>query len=675
MLLTPRRPGEPGASSVPEGGRLVDEQAQTESCLATGLLTEVRLDEAGEASDLGGLQASPRRVTAVPQRAWEHLRTSQIGYSRVPVVQPPLANQPLLRGRALGTEGWGPALRAGFVAAYRFLLERREELLEAKGPLAAFGRSATRLLFRPSGQYGALLYVTCAPAYQRDGVSWGLALDSLNGVFASEEERPRLWPLTAQERQALERLDIPRLTVPAGDTAIVAADGTRVEDVLVEDGLSATRRRISGLGEADLARQLLRLDDALDTPLLRADLPSGEVGGSEEASPLLGAARLLARELLRRAEHTRDALTWPALGARLDLYGGATGTALFLAAAAMLTGDPACRSAAVETLAPVRDALKGERWRQDALGAGAGLGSIVYGLVLIAHLLGESEWLDWALSAAHRITEERIAADEALDVEGGSAGAILALLALHDVAGEADWLLERARLCGERLLAAQRPTGPESGGWPGPDGRIRAGFAHGCAGVADALMRLHALLPDPRLPEAARRAVRHERGMFSAAAGNWPALGLHVGSHLMVAWCHGAPGIALARASMRASLSDPAIDEEIEVAVRTTRTVRPHDHDHLCCGNLGRADVLLTVGRQLDRPEWVADAAATAGRVAERVLREGRYGARTPGYRTRELAPSFFQGLAGVGYELLRVAAPERLPSVLAFETRGEESR
>jgi hypothetical protein len=32
--------------------------------------------------------------------------------------------------------------------------------------------------------------------------------------------------------------------------------------------------------------------------------------------------------------------------------------------------------------------------------------------------------------------------------------------------------------------------------------------------------------------------------------------------------------------------------------------------------------------------------------------------------------PSFFQGLSGIGYQLLRLAAPERLPSVLAFEGR-----
>lgn len=33
----------------------------------------------------------------------------------------------------------------------------------------------------------------------------------------------------------------------------------------------------------------------------------------------------------------------------------------------------------------------------------------------------------------------------------------------------------------------------------------------------------------------------------------------------------------------------------------------------------------------------------------------------------------FFRGLAGIGYELLRLAAPERVPSVLLFEQAGRD--
>ena len=37
--------------------------------------------------------------------------------------------------------------------------------------------------------------------------------------------------------------------------------------------------------------------------------------------------------------------------------------------------------------------------------------------------------------------------------------------------------------------------------------------------------------------------------------------------------------------------------------------------------------------------------------------------------------PSLMVGLAGMGYQLLRLAAPERVPSVLLLETSGRPER
>ena len=39
------------------------------------------------------------------------------------------------------------------------------------------------------------------------------------------------------------------------------------------------------------------------------------------------------------------------------------------------------------------------------------------------------------------------------------------------------------------------------------------------------------------------------------------------------------------------------------------------------------------------------------------------------GFQVGANAPEFFQGLAGIGYQLLRASAPSVLPSVLAFDS------
>jgi lantibiotic modifying enzyme len=82
--------------------------------------------------------------------------------------------------------------------------------------------------------------------------------------------------------------------------------------------------------------------------------------------------------------------------------------------------------------------------------------------------------------------------------------------------------------------------------------------------------------------------------------------------------------------------------------------------DHPCCGTLGRAELLLVTGQ----PER---ARAIAGKVVSRARRERSYhiSRDVPEART---SPAFFQGLSGIGYQLLRITQPERLRSALAFQ-------
>lgn len=53
--------------------------------------------------------------------------------------------------------------------------------------------------------------------------------------------------------------------------------------------------------------------------------------------------------------------------------------------------------------------------------------------------------------------------------------------------------------------------------------RPLAGFSHGAAGIALALLRLHASRPEPAFLQAARDGVAFERAVFSPEERNWPA--------------------------------------------------------------------------------------------------------------------------------------------------------
>lgn len=691
MLMQPAVSAEASAGS-PVPGRRADDWVQ-ESCLGTGLLTLLETDPKGVLFDLGGLRGRGGAEAPLALRQWRALGTDFLHYDRNASFTPRLTNHVVREGVLESPGDYTEDILSGFEETYRFFLANRDAILAPQGPLSTFARERVRVLLRTSTQYGALLYVLAAPRYQRAGIHRSFASDALNRVFSPMRERPLLWPMMADERESIENLDIPRFVIGVTDKTLCSKRGERVESYLSCAGLDTVRERVSELSEKGLdeQREILRraLSSWLDSRFHVDLIPGDRKDGSSRADPsptLLDHALWIGRELLERAIPEGDSgLGWrlPAtLGdaafrngfASVDLYDGAAGVALFFAALSVVSLDRSWGDAARAALSPLRKLLDdegpGDKLNHAAVGGCSGLGSLVYTAASIGRLLDDPNAREMALRVARRIDEPAIASDERLDVVAGSAGAILSLLALHLLEPEETWVLERARRCGRRLLEERVEPAPGLVAW---DLDVAAGLAHGAAGMAYALARLFVATEDRRFLEAAAGAYRYERTLFSPRYNNWPILKGGVatedrGAAVMTAWCHGAPGIGLARALALDALSDADVLQEIDVAMTTTASWPSLHSDHLCCGNLGRADALLTVGRAVDRPDLIAAAEAVTRFVAERARERGHFGLPATAFEYPTFVPGFFKGLSGIGYQLLRVAAPERLPSILGFE-------
>jgi lantibiotic modifying enzyme len=191
--------------------------------------------------------------------------------------------------------------------------------------------------------------------------------------------------------------------------------------------------------------------------------------------------------------------------------------------------------------------------------------------------------------------------------------------------------------------------------------------------MAYALLRLAALTGSPDFGRAAVAAIHYEDRVFEPDEGNWPdlrkeALAANGGRpSFLTQWCHGATGIGLARLAGLDALDTPTVRADIEAAVEATRRFGAQNVDHACCGSMGRAELLLSAGRRLHRPELVDEAGRFAATVVGRAT--ARDGYRVVGRLPRGVGcPSFFQGTAGIGYHLLRLAEPDLVPSVLVWE-------
>ena len=653
-----------------------------ESCLTTGFVTMVE-SNGGEVFDVGGLRGTGGGTAALTGRVWHDVDTDTVHFTDETTFTTRVRNAVRLDGAVQAPDAFAADLIAGFTAAYRLLLAHRDALLAPGGPLDAFRGTPIRVLPRPTTQYASLIYLLGRPRYQKDGCRWSTAFDALNRAVNGSHDAPEVWPVLVAERKALEGLDVPHFTVLADEIAVRAGRRVLLEGRYGRSGLAAVRDRAAALSEADLAEQTVRIARALSETIHTRYSTEPEHDPKTEldvtsADFLVDHALWIARELVARAIETPDGIGyegWALMnetGARRHhLYDGSLGPALFLAAAAVVSGEDRWQRNARRWVGGAGAAVARGDQHDDAIGVASGAGSIVYGLTTFGALLGDGASIDLARLAARRVAPWRIARDTTLDVVGGAAGAILGFLALYKVSPDQE-VLDLATACGDRLL--QTAVESDAGlSWRTAEGRFFTGFAHGVAGIAYALGRLFDVTGERRFGRASSDGYRYVASRYVDAAHNWPVLaepveGVPGLGPSMTAWCHGAPGVTLAISLGSADTVYAKLLDQLEPSLRTTALASPHMADHVCCGNLGRCEALFTTGRRLMRREAIEGARRLARVVIARARKAGHFCLAANGFEYRIFDPGFFRGVSGIGYTLLRLAAPSSLPSVAAFE-------
>jgi lantibiotic modifying enzyme len=403
----------------------------------------------------------------------------------------------------------------------------------------------------------------------------------------------------------------------------------------------------------------------------------------ELATPeaLAGHARALGERVLTQARELDDgSLSW-GRGYGVDfgavdnagLFNGRIGEALFFAALFAATREPAWERASLRASQGVRAALAEEGGparlaRQIGLGL-TGVGSLIYAFTRMSGFLHRPALLDDAARAADALTAESIQADRKHEVFWGAAGSLLGVLALAGAGVEPEENLRRARACAGHLIE-NRTADPETGlrAWATSEPVPSAGFAHGSSGIAHALLQLYRRTGDPALYAAAFEAFAFERALYRPELRDWPDTRTQPADELISGWCHGATGIGLSRLSaigLARPEDEDALATDLGLALERTSSHPVIAPDNLCCGNLGRVDFLLEAGLRLGNASLVDRARGKAQVSIDRAAEHGWLLPGSEGYEEPFMEPGLWQGAAGIGYELLRLADPRAFPCLL----------
>lgn len=679
----------------PDGQIFESESVQLfdDSVLRTGLLPRWNFI-AGQriAYDISGLSNIDPKQTSQKVPRWQAINTDDMHLGFAMVTLPMAKNVPLLGAIPLSSSDHHAHIAKGFEQMYRFLMQHQVQLLAADGPFAALKHQQGRFIFRATRIYSAILQKSWTPDYFRHGVDYSIELDRLSRAFVVAQEQPNIWPVLRAELQAIEQLDIPVFTASNTCDDLKVADNQKVRQCFNQSSYQKVLDQVRDLSKADLSQQMAIIRSSFYART--AHIPAGnnrpwqtQVCPILTSEDLIREARKIATELQDRAipDHQGGAnwigLTYVDEVERYQLkvlddslYSGRSGIALFLAAYYCVTDEPEFKDLAYQalhslryqklTLAPASQ----QRWaRLLGIGGATGLGSIIFTLVKVSQFLNDEALLTDAKQFASLITSQLLESDQKLDVVAGAAGAILGLLSLYEVT-ENVRILEQARECGQHLLNHCMSYEGSPKAWSTIAARPSTGFAHGAAGIAYALLRLYAVTQDQDYLAAALEGIQYERCFFSESHANWPYLpSSNQESTFRVQWCYGASGIGLGRLGCLRLVEDSEIEREIAMALETTWKHRLQIGDHLCCGNFGRIDLFVTAAQRLAQPHWHNLAVQNASNVIGKAKQDGGYQLDFNALSHGAFNISFFRGISGIGYELLRLARPD-LPSALLWE-------
>ncbi len=664
-------------------------QTMAYSVLSIGLLPQrVWASAESEGIEMSGLSGKEGQLTPERIPYWEGIGTDEIRLKRERMRIPGDNNRPTLEGQEVDVLDYIESIVTGFTSIYQLLLKNQDGLLSENGPLARFAEDEVRVILRSTRTYSLLLNESWHPNLLRNALDRDRFFDNL---WIDLQHIPCLVKVISAEHEDLHRRDIPVFTTRPNSRHLWSSSNQLIPDFLDEPSLTLVYRRLQSFSDQDQAQQLWFIRAALLTLVNNEkEISQWSTYSISETSTrvnqiqLLEAACLIGDRLEFLSLRGEDNISWlgitypndehaslTPLG--IDLYDGLPGVALFLAYLGAVIKNERYTALARGTLNTVQRIVQTNKSSITGIGGFDGWGGLIYTLTNLGVLWNEPALLTEAETLVE-LLPYLISKDEYIDIIGGAAGCLGSLISLYRCQ-PSQRTLAAAIQCGDQIIS-QAQTMEHGVGWlPKSAGeKPLAGFSHGAAGIAWVLLELASLTGEKRFQTTALAAIEYERSLFCPEVGNWPDLRNFSTAILsnkdnyqltcMTAWCHGAPGIGLGRLRSLPHIDDAKIRTEIDTALKTTLAHGFGKNHSLCHGDLGNLELLLQASLTLDNPHLYDQVDRLASIIFVSINQHGWL----CGVPLKVETPGLMTGLAGIGYGLLRLAEPTRVPSVLVLE-------
>lgn len=601
--------------------------------------------------DKSGIGAVPNQVLAIEVDGFEKLGTDEARVIKVPGRIGKVFSRPLLNGQLLDTALYFEHLDAGFEECYRALLKLRPQILESW--LNEFAGAPVRVVLRASSQYASLLNESSHPQLLGDALEQDLLFLQLARSEVALHRRT-----LPSELNQIGMGDIPYFYMTPASRDLYGADGAKIAEACAAAPLEMVRNRFKNMGEQDLEQQRWFVQASFASAGKHRPEPKNQV--RPHFNSFMDIALFAGRQLHARAIRNAGQAHWvglkyvqnfesPADGfyqigvIDQDLYSGVSGIALFLAHLAAVTGDKKdleLAEQAYRTAWAQRERLKAK----GTIGVFNGLAALAY---LQAHLFTLWKNEEILVHANSLIPDffQLVEKCKVSDLIAGLSGFIPVALQWQKLSGDIRW---------NQLADIAAKNMENWNGLPYP-----RGFAHGRAGAALGLAHYAKTSGAEDIYSQIRRGLAEERALLTEKWTDIP------GNERQIAWCHGAPGIAIGRLGIYQLTGDRDALNDAHQALNFMLQRPISSNDTLCHGSIGNLEPLLQATNILSQDaKWNSHLQKTKDKVLADINERGL---RSP-LPQNLIEPGLMMGIAGIGLGALRAHLPEQVPSVLAIE-------
>ncbi|HFK1754529.1 TPA: type 2 lanthipeptide synthetase LanM family protein [Bacillus cereus] len=648
------------------------------SVLGSGLLPHSKIFTSRMDLDLSGISGGANQESKT-LTGWALCDedNDNIHFEKTKFVTPEFSHLVKFKGNNINPFHYLKFIEQGFEDCYNILLRNKKHLIELVTNL--FTECECRIVLRPTYIYDRFLTGSYHPKYLSNGIDREKLFEMLWNIVKVE---PNYKKLVEYEIQDLLNHDIPYFTFKVGETSIFNSNRIEIPNMLEHSSLQIVRKNIKRLNNSDMEKQVSYIRLSLEAKEIESlsTHTVEKLGSFQSTNKLfeklnsLEIAKKIGDNLLKSAVYGEENnyATWIGIDndelnnqftlkiLDLNFYNGILGNALFLAELSKVTGEPKYKECAEKVITYVLESFESadERLLNITISMYSGVGSIIYPLYYLA-LLWEDEQLLKSAKKYLNLLKKMIDNDKnEIDFLNGYAGVITFCSNLYELTKDED-SLEIIKRCGENLAKKLLNNREEL-----TSNKMLTGLAHGSAGIALALSHLKLLDKNFKYTSLLNDVLSYEDSNFDNYSLNWLDLRNNVEEKTKsYYWCHGAPGILLARSKIKSNHISLKSKVDLKKVLRNIieNKIFP-EGICLCHGIFGNIDILTSISK-LD-PTLISQ--DELRELANYYLSNPKVYSMYEGMGDRGLT-GIMLGLSGVGYALLRLTEPE-IPSILTLE-------